>query len=79
MLYRATKKFLELGVENNYQFLTCEEYFALRRGEAVECKPRPYLLEGGYVEPASKKRKGEAMSEEPEVPVEEAPEEEKDE
>jgi len=57
MLYKATKKFLELGIENNYHFLTCEQYFDLRNGKEVECKPRPYLIEGGYVERVEKVKK----------------------
>ena len=50
MLYKATEKFQELGIENSYHFLTCEQYFDLRSGKEVECTPRPYLIEGGYVE-----------------------------
>ena len=49
MLYKATKKFLELGIENSYQFLTCEQYFDLRSGKQVDCNPRQYLIDGGYV------------------------------
>ena len=51
MLYKATKEFQSLGIENNYQGLTCDDYYALRAGESVELGLVPAkLLEGGYIE-----------------------------
>ena len=78
MKYKATKKFLkELGIENNYQFLTVDEYFALKRGESVECNPRPFLIENEYLVPAKGKSK---MTDEPkEAPAQDEPAEEKEE
>lgn len=57
MLYKATKKFIELGIENNYHFLSCDDYFDLRAGKEVDCKPRQYLIDDGYVERVGFKKK----------------------
>ena len=56
MKYKATKKFLELGIENSYQGLITNEYFDLRAGAEVELREVPkHLLEGKYIEKAPKK------------------------
>jgi len=44
MKYKATKQFKELGIENDYQGLTVENYFALRRGEIIEIDNLPIKL-----------------------------------
>jgi len=57
MLVKAKEKFQELGIENNYQGLNTEDYFALRRGEIVELKEIPkHLLEGDYIEKIKKEK-----------------------
>jgi len=51
MKVKATEKFQELGIENCYQRLDTEIYFALRRGEIVEIDKIPvHLTAGEYVE-----------------------------
>ena len=64
MKVKGAKKFKELGIDNSYQGLDTEVYFALRRGEIVEIDKIPEHLEaGGYVEKlksvkAGKKERG---------------------
>ena len=51
--YKATKKFKELGIENDYQHLATENYFKLREGEAVELElneHNQYLVNDKYIE-----------------------------
>lgn len=51
MKYKATKKFQELGIENSYQGLNTDDYFALRNGKIVELNQVPnHLLDGKYIE-----------------------------
>lgn len=57
MKYVATKKFNELGSENNHQGLERDDYHALKDGNAVECTPPKRLIEGKYLE-AVKAKKG---------------------
>jgi len=61
MQVKATDKFQELGIENCYQRLDTEVYFALRRGEIVEIRKVPsHLIDGGYIEKIKiSKKKGE--------------------
>ena len=50
MKYKALKKFNELGIENSYQGLETEVYFALQRGEVVDVKGMPaFLIDNNYV------------------------------
>ena len=57
MKYKATKKFLELGIENSYQGLITNEYFDLRAGAEVELRKVPkHLLEGKYIEEVKPKK-----------------------
>jgi hypothetical protein len=51
--YKATEKFKELGIENNYQFLTVEQYFNLLGGRITEIQlsnRNQYLIKDGYIE-----------------------------
>ena len=49
--YIATKKFGKLGIENSYQGLETETYFALKAGKIVEIKNAPArLIKGGFIE-----------------------------
>ena len=51
--YKATKKFKELGIENNYQHLATDIYYKLLAGAAVELKlneHNQYLVEDDYLE-----------------------------
>ena len=51
MKYKATDKFKELGIEDNYQGLETHQYFNLLGGRLVEIKTPPKrLLEGKYIE-----------------------------
>jgi len=44
-------EFKNLGIENDYQGLSTEDYFALRRGEIIEIDKIPdHLVDGGFVE-----------------------------
>ena len=59
MKVKATEKFKELGIEQCYQRLETEDYFALKRGEVIDIpKVPPHLFAGKYVEKI-KKDKGE--------------------
>ena len=56
MKVKATEKFQELGIENCYQRLETEIYYALRRGEKIEIDKIPeHLIAGKYVEIIKKK------------------------
>lgn len=58
MKIKATEKFKELGIENNYQHLETEQYYSLRRGENVDLKNvPPHLLAGEFVEKVKIKEK----------------------
>ena len=52
--YKATAKFKkELGIENNYQYLTSHIYYELLAGAEVELKlneHNQYLIEDDYLE-----------------------------
>lgn len=49
--YQATESFKELGIDNNYQGLETEQYFALMRGEAIELKHVPiHLIDGKFIQ-----------------------------
>ena len=57
MKVKATEKFQELGIENSYQGLDTEDYFALRRGEVIELKEIPaHLMAGKYIEKIKKEK-----------------------
>jgi len=48
--YKATETFKDLGIENSYQGLNTDIFFALKRGESVEIKQPPdHLIEGDYI------------------------------
>lgn len=58
MQYKATKKFKELGIENSYQGLETEIYYALRNGKKVEIENAPkHLIDGEYIEKVKTKEK----------------------
>ena len=58
MKVKGLKKFKELGIDNCYQQLNTEDYFALRRGETFELEKVPqHLIDGEYVEIIKNKEK----------------------
>jgi len=58
MKVKGLKKFKELGIDNCYQRLNTEDYFALRRGETIELEKVPqHLIDGEYVEIIKNKEK----------------------
>ena len=60
MKIKATKKFQELGIENSYQELNTEDYFALRNGKIVELNQAPnHLFNGKYIEAIKEHKKKE--------------------
>jgi len=52
----ATEKFKkELGIENNYQGLTTEDYYKLKAGQTIDLEDIPaHLIEGKFIEKIKK-------------------------
>lgn len=60
MKIKATRKFLELGIENSYQGLKTDDYYALRNGKTIELSQAPsHLLGGKYIEKVKEYKKKE--------------------
>ena len=57
MKYKATKKFKELTIIPHHQNLERKDFWALMNGKIVECDPPKWLIDGGYLERVTAKKK----------------------